>query len=83
MYCHAVCDLADFPLSNVVTGLVVLGAVVAKVCGAWDPEVTELTLGIVATEPVELYIQWLRLARGDGLVCDTNGRGVVKLDGGP
>ena len=56
MHNDAVCDLVAFLLSNVVNGWVVLDTVVAKVCGAWGPKVTELTLGIAATEPVEFHV---------------------------
>ena len=56
MHCDAVCNLADFLLGNVINGWVVLGAIVAKVCGIRGPEVTELALGIAAAEPVELHV---------------------------
>ena len=44
VHCDTVYDLADFLLGNVVKGWMVLGAVVAKVCGAWGPEITKLAL---------------------------------------
>ena len=59
--CNAVCNLADFALSNVVNGWVVLGAKVTKICDALGPEVAELTLGIAAAELVELSVHNLVL----------------------
>jgi hypothetical protein len=56
VHCELVCDLVDFLLSNVVTGLVVLSTVVAMFRGARGPEVMELALGIAAAEPVELHV---------------------------
>ena len=44
VHCDTVCYLANLPLGNVINGWVVLGAVVAKVRGAWGPEITKLAL---------------------------------------
>ena len=64
MHCDAVCNLADFPLGNVVNGRVVLGTVVAKVHGAWGPEISKFALCVTAAKPVELHDHRFRFFEG-------------------
>ena len=49
-------NLSNLPLGEVVDCGMVLGAVVAKIVGTRRQEVSEPTLSISASEPVELHI---------------------------
>ena len=57
------------------------GGVVSKVGGARTPVVSKLSLGFPAAEPPEAHVHGLHFFCYDGFVGDTQGGGVVCLDG--
>ncbi len=65
----------------VVDGWVVFGVVVCPIVAAIIPVVTELMLGLLASEPPQVEVHGLGLLWDDGEVGDTNSSGIVWLDG--
>ena len=57
------------------------GTVIGPFFCSWGPIKSELSLGLVAAEPVKVHVHWFYLSRGNDFVDYTNGGGVVSLDG--
>ena len=65
----------------VIEGRMMFGAVVSPVEVARGPVEVALALGVAAAEPVETHVHGLGLLGDDGLVGDSDGGGVVGLEG--
>ena len=61
---------------------VVLRKVVGQVFRAWCPKNVKLALVYTILQPVESHIDGFRFSLLDLLVCKTNSRCIVQLDGG-
>ncbi len=68
-------------LFNVVGCTVMLGLVVCPVGGSWVREKLELTLGLVASQPVESHVHGFFASGLYAVVYDSKGCAVVSLYG--
>ena len=65
----------------VIEGRMMFGAVVSPVEVAQGPVETELALSVTVAEPIETHVHGLGLLGSDGFVGDSDGGGVVGLEG--
>ena len=64
-----------------VQGGVMLGTLVSQVLVAWCPVLSEVFLGVAASEPPEAHVHGFEHLVHHGLVGDACGSGVVALNG--